>query len=80
MAKIRSIPMVFAVNRFATDISAARQEIGLNGDEVAKMLPFDKSSLYKYERGEQENMHIQNFISLCNLYDLDPRDYFELKA
>lgn len=80
VTKIRSVPMEFAVNKFATDITQARLELGLSGEEVAELITVDRSALYKYERGEQSNMKMQNFLSICNIYDLNPANYFVLKA
>ena len=74
-----SISMIFNSVQFGTDIFACRKELGMTGEAVAELIPVDKSALYKYEKGLQDNMKMQNFLAICNLYDLDPRRYFELE-
>lgn len=75
----RSIPMVFRYREFGSMIAAMRVEYGFSTAEVASMVKVHQTTINKYERGIEPNMHIQNFIDLCNLYDIDPRDYFELE-
>lgn len=79
-SKVISIPMVFAVNKFANDIAIARRDLELTGGMVERFITVDKSALYRYEQGKEENMKMANFLSICNLYDLDPRAYFVLRA
>lgn len=78
--RVRSIPMIFRNVHFGNEILSRRIELQMSGEEAAELLPFDKTTLYKYERGDEENMKLQNFLALCNLYDLDPREFWELKA
>lgn len=77
--RTRSVPMIFNAVRFGNDCLARRIEVGLSGEELEKLLTFDKTTLYKYERGAEPNPKIGNFLALCNVYDLDPREYFELE-
>lgn len=77
--KIKSIPMIFRHNEFGSDCLAARTEIGMTCEDVAKHINIHSSTVAKYERGCEENPKMNNFLDLCNLYDLDPRKYFELK-
>lgn len=77
--RTRSVPMVINVIRLGNDCLTRRLELGMTGHECAKLLPFDKTTLFTYERGEEPNMKVTNFLALCNLYDLDPREYFELE-
>lgn len=77
--RTRSVPMRFRAANFGITVLAMRVELGMSGDEAAQMLPFDKSALYRYEKGEEPNMKMQNFLALCNLFDLDPRNFFELE-
>lgn len=77
--RTRSIPMKFRAVNFGITCLAMRLELKLSGEQAAEMLPFDKSALFKYERGEEDNMKMQNFLALCNLYDLNPADFFELE-
>lgn len=78
--RIISIDFVFDVQQFATDIYAARMELAMSGEDVAKHLTIDKSALYRYEKALESNMKIENFLAVCNLYDIDPRKYFVLKS
>lgn len=76
--RIRSIPLVFDAVRFGNDVLAHRLEAGLTGEQVARIADMEKSVIFKYERGEEDNMKMQNFLKLCNVWDLDARDYFVL--
>lgn len=79
--RIRSVDMVFNHIKFANDILARRAELQISGSDVMRLVSdkVDKTQIYRYERGEEKNMKMQNFLAICNLYDLDPRDYFELE-
>lgn len=79
MKRISSVKMIFNEQRFAAAILACRAELGVSGAEAEMSLPFDRSALHRYERGEEINLKMQNFLALCNLYDLDPREFFELE-
>lgn len=71
--------MVFNHIQFGIDILARRTELQMTGDEVSSLVTCEKSTVYAYERGVEPSPRMRHFISLCNLYDLDPRDYFELE-
>jgi DNA-binding XRE family transcriptional regulator len=76
--KVRSIDFVFRKTQFATDILACRAELGYTQREVAKHLNVTEAALGSYENALEDNPKMLHFLSVCNLYDLDPRDYFEL--
>jgi len=76
--KSRSIDFIFRKNTFATDIVAARAELGYSQFEVAKHLNVTESALGSYENALEDNLKMQHFLSVCNLYDLNPLHYFEL--
>lgn len=78
--KIRSINFVFRKTQFATDIKASRIELGYSLDDVAKESRITDGQIGRYEQGKEDNMKLQNFLDICNLYDLNPQDYFELEA
>lgn len=78
MKRIRSVPMVFNHIRFGNDILACRLELGLSGEAVAEIVGIEKSSIYKYEAGKEPSPKLRHFVAMCNAYDLDPREYFEL--
>jgi len=75
----RSIPMVFRHTDFGNDIFTRRLELKLTASEVAQLITVDQSTVSKYERGAEPNMKVGNFLTLCNIFDLDPRNYFELE-
>lgn len=77
--RTRSVAMVFSHVRFANDILGLRLELGLTGEEIGAISGIEKSTLYKYERATVDNMKMQNYLAICNFYDLDPREYFELE-
>jgi transcriptional regulator with XRE-family HTH domain len=78
--RIRSVPMIFNHVRFGNDILAHRLEMGLTGENVATLAGCMHATLvYKYELAREENPKIQNVLALCNVFDLDVRDYFELE-
>jgi transcriptional regulator with XRE-family HTH domain len=77
--RIRSVPMVFNRARFGNDILAMRWELGLSQRAVGEMCELEGSLLSRYERGDETNMKMQNFLAICNVYDIDPREYFELE-
>lgn len=72
--------MVFRKQQFATDIKACRAELGMTLDEVAKHVQVTDSQIGKYERALEDNPKLKNFIDICNLYDLNPQEYFELES
>lgn len=80
MKKERSINMVFRKHQFATDIKACRAELGMTLDEVAKNVNITDGQISRYERAEESSPKLQNFLDICNLYDLNPQDYFELES
>ena len=75
----RSIPFVFRANEFGNDILAVRLEMAVSASTVANHVKISASTVAKYERGAEDNMKMENFLDLCNLFDLDPRKYFELE-
>lgn len=76
--RVRSIPMAFNAVHFGNVISAHRAELKMTLTEVAKLTTIHATTLSDYERGGESNMKMENFLSLCNLYDIDPREFFVL--
>lgn len=76
--KVRSVPVVFRAVHFGNEILSRRLELGLSAAQVAVMLPFTESALYGYERGDTPNLKMQHFLAACNIYDLNPCEFFEL--
>lgn len=77
--KERSIPFVFRANEFGSDILAGRLEMNVSAAVVANHVKIHATTVTKYERGQETNPKMDNFLDLCNLFDLDPRKYFELE-
>lgn len=76
--RTRSIPMVFRKQAFVTEIEQRRLELGLNMTDIE-----DLSGYHGYRTFTahvDQTMKIENFLLLCNLLDLDPRNYFELAS
>lgn len=78
MKRIRSIDFIFRKHQFATDIAASRIELGMTQIEVASHVGLSGSAISDYESAHEDNMKLQNFLNLCNLFDLNPHEYFEL--
>lgn len=78
--RTRSIPMVFRAVHFANEIMSRRLEMKLNIREVAELVKVHATTVSKYEQGKEDNMKMDNFLDLCNLFDLDPREFFELEV
>lgn len=76
--RIVSIPLVFNYVKFGSVIYMRRIDAGMMPDEIAYLVGMEKSTVYKYERGES-NMKMQHFLAFCNVFDLDPREFFELE-
>lgn len=78
--KTRSINFVFRKNQFAADIVAARAELGYSQREVARQTGvITEAALGSYENALEDNMKLQHFLAVCNIYDLNPLEYFELE-
>lgn len=76
--RTRSVPMIFNHVRFGARIFQERFDAGMTFAEVGELVGLNQSTIATYERGE-DNMKVQHFLALCNLYDLDPREFFELE-
>lgn len=80
VTRIRSVPMIFNHVRFGNDMLTRRIELKMTGAEVAELAGNMHATLvYKYERGLEKNPQMVNFLAFCNVFDLDPREYFELE-
>lgn len=78
--KVRFINFVFCKQKFATDIAAARAELGYTQREVAKSIGvITEAALGSYENALEDNLKMQHFLAVCNCYDLNPMHYFELE-
>jgi len=78
--KIRSVPMVFRAVHFANECMAHRIELKLSLTDVQELTGLSDTTIKNAENAVFPNMHMGNFIAICNVYDLDPREFFELKV
>lgn len=78
--KIKSIPMVFAIEAFKSDVEGSAIEHGLTLREVSELAGRTGSYLDKLISDGRDNIEMNSFLSICNALDLDPRSYFVLKA
>jgi len=53
------------------DVEACRELMGVTGSSIRRWQKADYDSDFPFPR-------MNNFLALCNLLDLDPRDYFTL--
>jgi transcriptional regulator with XRE-family HTH domain len=77
--RTKSIPMIFRKNEFGRDIAARRIELELSLSHVGELINISGATISDYENGNECNMKMQNFLAICNVFDLDPREYFELE-
>jgi transcriptional regulator with XRE-family HTH domain len=76
--RTRSVPMVFRHIHFANECVSRRVELKLSNIDVCNLSGLSSATVSVYERGLEPNPQMANFLKLCNLYDLDPREFFEL--
>lgn len=76
--KTRSVPMVFRRNHWANIITAHRTELGMTQDAVGSLVGLTGTAISVYEAGKEDSPKIKHFLAICNLFDLDPREFFEL--
>lgn len=75
---VRSHAMVFAVHKFVAECEGQRVAMKLTLKDVEELADY-----WNYNRlvaTHAVNIELKNFLRLCNLFDLDPREYFELQA
>jgi len=76
--KVRSVPMKFRAVHFANECMAHRIELKLSLTDVQELTGLSDTTIKNAENAVFPNMHIGNFVTICNVYDLDPREFFEL--
>lgn len=63
----------FDQEKFKRDIIQFKQDNNLNGQELYQLLGFQSA-----EHKAHWHPLMANFVAICNLCELDPRDYFIL--
>lgn len=63
---------------FGRDIRRERVAHELTQDDVATLLGVHGSTVSRWECGTTTGIYVANLIAVCDLLDLDPRDYFQL--
>lgn len=79
MIKVKQIDYVFDANLFADTIIKLSHEAKMTQREVAEIIGVETATIGNYEmptKNCQPNM--QNFIEVCNLFDINPSDFFSL--
>lgn len=71
--------MVFNHVRFGNDILACRLQLGLTTTTIATIADTSTSVISRYERAQEPNLHVSMLLKICNVFDLDVREYFELE-
>lgn len=53
-------------------IKARRKELGISADDLAKRLGKDRSTIYRYEKGEIENLPLDILEPIANALETTP--------
>lgn len=77
--RIRSVPMVFNHVRFGNDVLTRRLETGMTQADIRFLTGVSDATVSVYEQGKEPRPNMGTFLALCNVFDLDPREYFELE-
>ena len=75
-ATYRYMDFTFDVRLFALSLRTMQTLRNLTIDEIAEMTGMSANTVVRYMSGTEDNMKIQSFLVFCNLFDLDPRNYF----
>lgn len=73
------VPFVFVADLFAFAIYQARLGAGLTQNDVAQLAGCSDTNISTLEAGKEPNPKVGNLLALCNLFDLDPREFFLLQ-
>ena len=76
--RTRSIPMIFRKQSFITEVEQRRIELGLTMIDIEELSGYHGYRTFIVRTGQ--TLHLEHFIMVCNLLDLDPRNYFELAS
>lgn len=78
--RIRLVSWAFDTKAWGTAISTAREALGKS---LPEFLEVDRASCENWEKGRYTGdfrwPSMKNFFKICNLLDLDPRDFFILE-
>ena len=75
--KISSVPMVLNIREFVDDVEQARKDAELEHRDIAILTGYH--GWFRIVKAEYDNMRVDSFLKVCNLFDLDPRKYFVLR-
>jgi len=82
------MPIVYKVFNFRFDLERFGYDLKrcdfVNDTTIAAMLGVDGTTIHNWKNRAQANTttpypNMTNFLKVCNLLDLDPRDYFVLE-
>lgn len=72
------VNMVFLREKLAADLRRAQEEYGLTNDDVDGMVGVHvTTSLYNKSKPNYMPT-VRNLLAICNLFDLNPQQYFGL--
>lgn len=81
MVKIeRNYNWLFCKREFGNDVRAKRIAADLTQEQLGEMVNRTASWVYTVETAKLRGIHVVEFVALCNLFDLDPRKYYELET
>lgn len=78
---IRSVEMYwsFDISSFGQAVTAARMDADLKMSELAVLVDMSQSNISRIERGMTHNPEINGILKICDVLNLDPRNFFEVK-
>lgn len=66
----------FDFSSFGHMVRARREDADFTQEGVAQLLEVSESHVSTIERGVCKTMTVKSMLRLCNLFDLDPRNYW----
>ncbi len=65
------------VNEISKKLKKYRKRNNLSVDYVSEKIGINRATIYRYESGEIKNIPYNHLLSLCELYNVDIRDFIE---
>lgn len=77
-ARFKVVPFVFLHRLFGSCVFFKRTEMRLSQNDVGIAIGRSNSFIATIENGH-DGIPMTDFLSLCNLFDFNPSDFFELE-
>lgn len=77
--KTISIPFIFDLDTFATDIIGTCMELKITFGQADELCGIGGGACGKFARREKPNFELDTFLAVCNGLDLNPTKYFVLR-